>query len=166
MKNIVLIGMPGAGKTTIGGILANNLSMKFCDIDKYIEEKTGKTISEIFQDGEDAFRYIEREVVKELSGEAKMVIATGGGVIKDHKNMEKLRENGLIFFINRPLENIMGDIDIETRPLLKDDKERLYDLFDERYPLYKKYCHYEIINIGSLQEVSKRIIDIIKENLA
>lgn len=162
MKNIVLIGMPGCGKTTIGKILSEKLNMKYCDIDEYIEKKTGRTIPEIFQDGEEEFRRIEREAVLEVSKGKDMAIATGGGVIKSFINIENLRRNGIIIFINRPIENIMGDIDADNRPLIKDKKEKLYSLYKERYPLYKKYCDYQVMNIGSLEEVVERIIEIIK----
>ena len=159
MKNIVLIGMPGCGKTTIGKILSEKLNMNYCDIDEYIEKNTGKTISEIFLAGEGEFRRIEREAVLEVSQGDNRVIATGGGVVKSLVNIENLRKKGIIIFINRPIENIMADIDIDTRPLIKDKKERLYTLYKERYPLYKEYSHYEVINIGDLEEVIGRIIE-------
>lgn len=162
MKNIVLIGMPGCGKTTIGKMVSQELNMKFCGVDEYIEESTKKTITEIFKDGEESFRSIEREVVEEISKEKGMVIATGGGVIKSFKNIENLRKNGSIVYINRPLENIMMDIDTENRPLIKDEKEKLYTLYEERYLLYKEYCDYEVMNIGSLHEVVEKIIETIK----
>lgn len=162
MKNIVLIGMPGCGKTTIGKILARELGMKYCGIDEYIETSKSKTISEIFKDGEESFRQIEREAVLEISKEENTVIATGGGVIKSFENIENLRKNGIIIFLNRPVENILTDIDTVTRPLLKDGKEKLYTLFKERYTLYKEYSHYEVMNIGEIQKVTQKIIEIIK----
>lgn len=160
MKNIVLIGMPGCGKTTIGKILSEELHMKFCGVDEYIEENTGKTIPEIFQKGEEEFRRIEREAVEEISKEKNTVIATGGGVIKSFESIENLRKNGIIVYINRPLENILEDIDTDNRPLIKDEKEKLYTLYKERYLLYKEYCDYEVMNIGSLHEVVEKIIEI------
>lgn len=164
MKNIVLIGMPGCGKTTIGKLLSDQLNMKYCGIDEYIEKSTGKTIPEIFKNGEERFRRIEREAVKEISKEENTVIATGGGVIKYIENIDNLRKNGIIVYINRPLENIMEDIDIDNRPLIKDKKEKLYTLYEERYLLYKEYCDYEVMNTGSLQEVTRKIIKIIKND--
>lgn len=163
MKNIVLIGMPGCGKTTIGKILSQELAMEYCGIDEYIEARTEKTISEIFKDGEESFRQIEREAVQEVSKEENTVIATGGGVIKSFKNIENLRKNGIIIFLNRPVENIMTDIDIVTRPLLKDGPDKLHTLYKERYPLYKEYSHYEVMNIGDIYQVVEDIIEIIKD---
>lgn len=157
-KNIVFIGLSGCGKTTIGKILAKKLNMKYCDIDEYIEEREGKSIPEIFKNGEDHFREIESRAVKEVSQNSSMVISTGGGVIKLPENMEQLRKKGIIIFINRPVEDIVSDIDISNRPLLKDGKEAVYKLYRERYFLYKKYCDYEVLNKKSLPMTVDKII--------
>ncbi|HZJ99825.1 MAG TPA: shikimate kinase [Tissierellaceae bacterium] len=162
MKNIVLIGMPGSGKTTIGKILAEELDMKFCDSDEYIEEHSGKSIPEIFQDGEERFRSIEKEAILEISNEENTVIATGGGVVKSLENIINLKNNGVLIFINRPLEDIMSDIDANHRPLIKDEIEKLNKLFEERYSLYKKYSDYEVMNRGSLQELVTKIIKLLR----
>ncbi|WP_129598634.1 shikimate kinase [Anaerophilus nitritogenes] len=157
-KNIVLIGMPGCGKTTIGKLLAEKLDMDFCDLDEYIEKREEKSIPEIFEEGEDTFRKIEASVVKELSQNSDMIISTGGGVVKNPENIENLKTNGIILFINRPIENIVSDIDIYTRPLLQNGKEKIYKLYEERYLLYKKYCDEEMINDEDLQIVVDKII--------
>lgn len=145
-KNLVLIGMPGSGKTTISEILSNKVGMKLLNIDKYIEKNEGKSISDIFLNGEDYFREIESQAVEVISKETGTVIDTGGGVIKNPKNIQLLRENGVIVFINRPLENILSDLQVGHRPLLKDGKERIYKLFEERYDIYKSSCDYELVN--------------------
>lgn len=157
-KNIVLIGMPGCGKTTIGKLLADRLNMQFCDIDQYIEQKEGKSISDIFKKGEAFFRCIENKAVKEVSKNSSFVISTGGGVIKSAENMKLLKKNGVILFINRSVEDIISDVDTSARPLLKDGKEKLYTLYKERYPLYKQYCDCEIKNDTNLQIVMDRIV--------
>ncbi|CAH2213835.1 shikimate kinase [Tepidibacter aestuarii] len=157
-KNVVLIGMPGCGKTTIGNILAQRLSMEFIDIDKYIEEKEERSITDIFNYGEDYFRKIESKAVEEVSSKFSMVISTGGGVVKLYSNIERLNKNGIIIFVNRPIEDIISNVDISSRPLLKDGKYKIYNLFKQRYYLYKKYCDYEIINDTELNEVVGRII--------
>ncbi len=161
-KNIVFIGMPGCGKTTIGNRISKGLNMEFYDIDEYIKEKEGKSIQEIFKDGEEYFRKIESEAVKEVSKKTPIVISTGGGVVKSHRNMEYLKKNGIIIFINRPLENIVADIDINDRPLLKEGREKLIKLYKERYDLYKKYCDYEILNNSELSIVIDRILKLIE----
>lgn len=162
-KNIVLIGMPGCGKSTIGKELADKLDIKFCDLDEYIVENTGKSIPEIFKCGEEHFRKIESKAVVEVSGVCPQVIATGGGVVKNSENIHRLKKNGVIIFINRPIEKIFTDVDILSRPLLTSGKEKIYKLYEERYPLYKKYCDYEIINDGTSDEARDKIITYLKE---
>lgn len=161
MKCIVLIGMPGSGKTTIGKILSKKLGLKHVDIDKYIEKSTGKTIAEIFKEGEEVFRRLEKETVNKFSKEKGIVISTGGGTIKNYSNIKALKENGIIIFIDRPIENIAANVNLGNRPLLKDGVDRLYDLYDERYELYKKYSDFQIANDDSLEEAVIRIINII-----
>lgn len=160
-KNIVLIGMPGCGKTTIGKILSRKLNMDFYDVDKYIEQKTTKTIPELFAIGESHFRDVEEECVREVSKKTKRVISTGGGVVLRENNILNLKRNGIIIFINRPLENIIGDVDTTTRPLLKDGVERLKKLYEDRIDLYKGYCDFDIKNDKSLASVVEDIIKII-----
>lgn len=154
-KNIVMIGMPGSGKTTIGKELSKRLKVEFCDIDEYIIEKEGKSISEIFEKGEDYFRSIESRTVKEVSSKFPQIIATGGGVVKREENIKVLRQNGIIIFLNRPVKHIAQDVDIKSRPLLKDGPEKLYELFKERYELYNKYCDYKIDNIDIEESIDK-----------
>lgn len=160
-KNIVLIGMPGCGKTTIGKLLSESLNVGFCDIDKYIEESENISIPEIFKNGEEYFRQIEAKAVEEVSKTCPQIISTGGGVVKNYNNIDVLMRTGIIIFINRPLELILSDVDTENRPLLKEGKEKLYTLFQERYSLYKEYCDYEIENSGDLQEVINEVERII-----
>lgn len=158
-KNIVLIGMPGAGKTTLGKELSERLGFMNVDIDTYIEEKTGTTITQLFLTGESNFREIETNIIREVSRNRGTVITTGGGTIKNYINIENLRENGIIVFIDRPLENILEDIEMQTRPLLKDGKHKLYDLYNERYDLYSKYCDFKVKNDKSIEDAVNRILE-------
>jgi len=160
MKNLVLIGMPGSGKSTIGHLLSQQLNMKFIDMDDYIEEMEGKSIKELFGVSEDCFRDAETRCSLALSNMDQIVVAAGGGIIKRKENIDYLKRNSLIIFINRPVENILTDIDYEVRPLLSDGKERLYALYDERIHLYKEYCDLEIGNSGTMQETLNKIIGI------
>lgn len=160
MKSIVLIGMPGCGKSAIGEIIAEKLKMTFIDADKYIRESTRSTIAELFENGEESFRDIEAKVAVELSEKAPAIIATGGGVIKRYENVLQLKKNGIIIYINRPIENITGDIDVVARPLLAKDPSQLYKLLEERGHLYKKYCDYEVMNTSSIDDIVNNIIDI------
>lgn len=161
-KNIVLIGMSGCGKTTIGKILSQKLGLKFFDVDQYIEQRSGKTISELFSIGEEYFRSLEREAVQDLHKEKASVIATGGGVVKNYLNIKDLKENGVVIFIDRPVENIAEDVEVATRPLLKDGVHKLYELFHERYDLYKKYCDYQVMNDKGIEETIETIIEMKK----
>ena len=161
-KSITLIGMPGCGKTTIGKLLSKKLNYQFIDIDSYIEEKQGKTIDEIFKNGEEYFRNIETEACRELGEIKNSIISSGGGVVKRYINIEYLKRESIVIFIDRPLIQILNDIDDKKRPLLANGKEVLYKLYDERYELYKKYCDYRIKNIVSLEEVIDKMLKIIK----
>jgi len=160
MKNIVLIGMPGCGKSVIGKMLAEKLEMTFLDIDSYIEAKTKITITEIFKNGENEFRDIEAKATLEVSKNTDTVIATGGGVVKKYENILNLKRNGIIIYIIRSIENTMADIDFMARPLLAGDLCQLYKLFEERESLYKKYCDYEVMNISNIEDVVNAIIEI------
>ncbi|MBX4260132.1 shikimate kinase [Clostridium estertheticum] len=162
MKNIVLIGMPGCGKSEIGEILAEKIEMNFIDVDVFIESSTSRSITEIFKNGEDAFRDIESIAVRNLSKKNNVVISTGGGVIKRYENILHLKKKGIIIYINRPIENIVSDINIEGRPLLAKDPGRISKLFDGRGPLYKKYCDYEVMNVSEIDDVINDIVEIYK----
>jgi len=160
MKSIVLIGMPGCGKSTIGEMIAEKIKMTFIDADVYIRESTNHTIAELFEDGEEGFRDIESIAAIELSKKNPAVIATGGGVIKRYENILNLKKTGIVIYINRPIENIVADIDVVARPLLAKDPSQLYKLLEERSDLYKKYCDHEVMNISSIDDVVKDIIKI------
>lgn len=161
-KKIFLIGMPGCGKSTIGKDVALRLNIPFYDVDEIIENREKQKISQIFNNGEDYFRKLESEVLLQLSKEPFGIIATGGGAIKIKKNINTIKNCGLIIFIDRPLTQIMIDIDTKSRPLLKDGKDKLIKLYEERYPLYEKYCDYKVINDTSLSKITECIINIMK----
>lgn len=165
IKNIALIGILGCGKTTVGKALSEKSGIAFVDLDEYIEKKYNTTINEIFKQGEDVFRKMETEALKEVSTNIPSIISTGGGVIKKQENMEILKENSIIIFINRPIDNIAADIDISFRPLLAEGPSKLYSLYKERYPLYKKYADYEIINDKDVDSIVNEIMKLIKEVL-
>lgn len=162
-KNILLIGMMGCGKTTLGRILAKKLSYDFIDMDDYIEEIANDSISNLFKVSEENFRNWETEACRRLSKINKSVISAGGGVIKKNINVKLFNANSIIIFIDRPIENILEDIDVSKRPLLSKGKEVLYKLKEERYDLYKNYCHYRVVNDGSLEEAIDSIMKIINE---
>lgn len=164
-KNIVLIGMPGCGKSTIGEIIAKDLNYNFCDMDVYIEEIAGKCIPELFEESEDIFREWETRACKELCEKDNFIIASGGGVVKKNINMEILRKRCIIIFIDRPTDEIIKDVNVSTRPLLKDGVSKVYDLYNERYDLYKKAADVTIINNGLIEEVIENCKEKIRELL-
>ena len=148
IKNIVLIGMPGCGKTTIGKLLASKLNKKFIDLDDYIESENGCSIPDIFKNGEECFRKLESKAVEKISVEKNIIIATGGGVIK----------NGIVVFIDRPLENIISDVDISGRPLLKKGINEIEKIYNERYDIYKAYCDFSVHNTLNLEAIVDDIV--------
>ena len=103
-KNIVLIGMMGSGKTTVGRLLARRLGRELADTDALIEQRTGRSIPDIFaRDGEPAFRALELELCRELSGRKGLVIACGGGLPMQEEAIAALKENGLVFWLDREI---------------------------------------------------------------
>lgn len=152
-QNIVLIGMPGSGKSTVGKALAEKLGRNFVDTDDIITEKHG-VISEIFASkGEAYFRDIETETVKAIAKQSGIVIATGGGAVLRKENVDALRQNGVIFFLNRPLEDIIPTSD---RPL-SSDVNSLRKRFNERYDIYKVTGDFEIAIDGSIDNAVNKI---------
>ncbi|CAB1250584.1 shikimate kinase [Clostridium sp. WLY-B-L2] len=164
-KNVVLIGMPGSGKTTIGRMLSKELNKGFIDIDDYIEKQQGRTISEIFEGGEKFFRNLELKAVSQVSQKENIVISTGGGVIKNEENILNLRKKGLIIFIDRPLEKIICDLDIDNRPLLKNNTGEIEKIFKDRYHIYMNCCDFSVKNVDTVESVLKSIIKVYTGNL-
>lgn len=155
--NIVLIGMPSAGKTTIGKMLEEKLGKEFFDLDDMIIAKAGKSIPEIFQEsGETGFRAIETEVAIEASKMNNKIIATGGGVVKHKVNMDFLRLNGITIFIDRDIDKLISSD--PNRPL-SSSKQALQQMYKERYPLYQKYAAYIAVNNANIEETVDDIVN-------
>lgn len=155
--NIVLIGMPSAGKTTIGKMLEEKLGKEFFDLDDMIIAKAGKSIPEIFQEsGETGFRAIETEVAIEASKMNNKIIATGGGVVKHKVNMDFLRLNGITIFIDRDIDKLISSD--PNRPL-SSSKQALQHMYKERYPLYQKYATYVAVNNANIDETVDDIVN-------
>ena len=148
MKNIVLIGMPGCGKSTFGKLLARRLGRKFYDADEVLEEREQRTIKDFFAESEDAFRAAETRTLAYLAELEDAVIATGGGAVKRAENMELMKRNGVVIFLDRKPEQILGNIEGDARPLLAEDKQRIFKLYEERIDLYRRYADKIITNSG------------------
>ena len=132
VRNILLIGMPGSGKTTVGRALAQKLGRPFSDLDSLIEEKAGKPIPAIFaQAGEESFRRLEHEVLRQESKKSGVVISCGGGIVTRPENLPFLHENSLVLWLRRPLEKLST----EGRPLSQ--SRNVEELYRERKPLYE-----------------------------
>lgn len=152
MTNIVLIGMPGCGKTTLGQALAELTGREAIDIDQRIVERAGCSIPEIFaQSGEAAFRDLEREMTAEIGKLSGKIILTGGGVIKDRRNYAPLHQNSRIYHLVRDLNVLPSD----GRPLSQ--SSNLFDMWTEREPLYKAFRDTVIDNNGSVEETAAAI---------
>ena len=150
-ENLVLLGMPGSGKTTIGKYL--DIGKEFVDSDWIIEEQYGP-IPELFEKyGESGFRDRETAVIKELAKKTGMLIACGGGAILRQENLKSLRQNGKLYFLDRPLEKIRPT---EDRPLAQ-DFEALKKRYEERYPIYMREAD-EVIKItGTVEESLRKV---------
>lgn len=161
MKNIVLIGMPGSGKTTLGMALAEKLRRPFVDADAYLEEKEGRTIQSFFAESEKAFRDAEERTIEDLSRRQNLIIATGGGVVKRSRNVARLHETGLLIFIDRRAEDIVTDVEVEKRPLLAEGPDKVFALYKERIALYRKAADRILENRGSEEEVLARLLEMV-----
>lgn len=154
-ENIVLIGMPSSGKTTIGQMIALKLNKKFIDTDELIKEKIKVEIKDYFEKfGEEAFRDIEEEVIKEVSKLNNCVISTGGGAILRKINIRALKQNGRIYFINRFLENLTATSDRPLSSNIDDLKKR----YLERMPIYQSVADVVVDNNHSIDDAVKQIL--------
>ena len=153
-ENIVLSGMPGAGKSTVGRLLAQELNRPFFDLDEEIVRFAGRSIPEIFAtDGEATFRNLETEVLREvLANQKGLVLATGGGAVLRDENVDLLHRNGKICFLDRPLEALLPTSD---RPLANSE-EAIRRRYEERYERYCTTADYRIDADASPEEVVRR----------
>ncbi len=153
-QNLVLVGMPGSGKSTLGKRFAEKHAMPFIDTDDLIREQTGTDISTIFAErGEAAFRDIEAAVIRQIESVQHTVIATGGGAILREENICSLTANGRICFLDRPLSDIVATAD---RPL-SSDRERLQERYNERYALYCAAADYTVNCVADIPQNIQRM---------
>ena len=137
-KNIVLIGMMGSGKTTVGELLARHLCRLFIDTDALIEEREGRAIPDIFsRDGEEFFRALERKTARELSGRTGLVIACGGGLPTQAEAIAALKENGLVFWLDRDPGETYDSLNVSHRPLAQSGREDFIRRYQSRASIYR-----------------------------
>ena len=153
-RNVMLIGMPGSGKSTVGAALAESLGRRLVDVDERIVEMAGCSIPEIFaKDGEEGFRQIEHQALCEVSKESGLVIATGGGVVTRPENLDPMRQNSLIVWLLRDTALLPKD----GRPLSQTNS--LTEMFNVREPLYRAAADCIADNNGSLEDTVKQILE-------
>lgn len=166
--NIVLCGMMGVGKSSVGVKIAELTGRRWIDTDVVIANRHGR-ISEIFENyGEEYFRSLETDVVKEFAKEDGLVVSTGGGLVLRLENSELLKRNGKIFFLRASLKTLLERVKAdETRPLLKDagrTAERLNELLSARMPIYSHIADYIIDTDGiSIEEEAAQVIALMTE---
>lgn len=152
--NLVLIGMPGCGKSTIARKLAEISGRPAVDIDQRIVERIDMPIRDFFaQQGEARFRQIEAEILAEVTLQTGQIIATGGGIVKDWENVRRLRQSGKVYFLDRSLDQLETD---PSRPL-SSSREALRQLYDQRINLYRAACDQQIENNGSADRTARRL---------
>ena len=153
-ENIVLIGMPACGKSTIGKALAALLNKEFIDSDTIIESEENKSIPQIFAEvGEAGFRDIESRVIADLASKNNCVIAVGGGAVLREENVKNLKLNGRLFFLDAPLSDLQSTA---SRPL-SSTPESLKRRYEERYGIYTAVCDHKIAITRDLEENLKKI---------
>lgn len=159
MENIILIGMPGCGKSTIGKALADRLGKEFVDADTELEKREGRPIARIIpDDGEARFRELETEILAHLGKQSGLVIATGGGCVTRAENWSLLQQNGRIIWLQRELSLLPTD----GRPLSQ--VNRLEDMYAKREPLYRQLADYVIDNNGPECQTIDRILSVLEGN--
>ncbi len=156
-QNIILIGMPTCGKSTIGKIISQKLNKEFVDTDSLIEKEIKMEIKDFLRkDNEQEFRDIEEKVIKEIAKKQNQVISCGGGVIKRPENIERLKQNGIVIFIDRDITLLKAS---DKRPL-STDLESLKKLYEERYPIYLESSDIIITNnTDDYQDAAEKIIN-------
>lgn len=155
-ENIVLIGMPASGKTTVGRLLSRMTDRIFVDTDEMIEREAGIPIQDIFKKfGEAVFREMEAKAIRSIASDSGKVIATGGGSILREENANALRMNGRLYFIDRPLSEL---VPTDSRPTAS-TKEAIECRYKERYPMYCRFADKRIDGAGDAATVAKKIME-------
>ncbi len=164
-RPILLVGLTGCGKTTLGKLACDRLSFRFIDMDIKIEQEQGRTIPQIFEQGEQCFRDIESDMLLKLSDCSDVVIASGGGIVEREQNRDIMKERYKVIMIDRDVDSIFSDIDTSHRPLLADGKDRLYKLHERRDALYRHSADVIIKNDGTEQDAVEKLVSEIEKDI-
>ena len=163
-KNIILIGMMGCGKSTVGALLAHRLGRELVDTDAVIEERTGRAIPDIFSaDGEEGFRALELALCRELGGQSGLVIACGGGLPLQDGAIAALKQNGLAFWLDRDPGQTYDGLDVSGRPLAQGGREDFLRRYEQRAPVYRRWADHVIPRGAEPEDAAARIAAIYKE---
>lgn len=161
--NIYLTGIMSCGKTVKGKRVARTLGWEFIDADEYIEKISGRTVKQLFAEGEHVFRKWESKAMYELSLRKNIVVATGGGAILKDENVSAMKLSGIIVLIERNIEDILNGINTDTRPLLKDGKEKLVSIYEARKDRYYATCDVAVKSYEyDIYKTVKDIVNVIK----
>ena len=164
MKNIVLIGMMGCGKTTVGKLLSQCLNRPLIDTDALIEERADSPVRDIFRDyGEERFRDWEQVVCREISGQENLVIACGGGLPLQDGAIAVLKQTGLVFWLDRDPGETYDALDVSGRPLAQAGREDFLQRYAARAPIYRRWADYTIPCASGPQEAARLISTIYLE---
>lgn len=160
MKNIVLIGMMGCGKSTVGRLLARRLGRTLIDTDQFIESRVGMTIPELFAaQGESYFRALETGVAQALSLREDLIIACGGGLPMQN-GFSALRESGVVVWLNRDPADIFDSGELGDRPLAQEGREAFLKLAAEREAAYRTAAHHIITDFTSPVSTAARVLEV------
>ena len=163
-KNIILIGMMGCGKSTVGRLLARRLGRELADTDGLIEARTGRTIPDIFaSEGEEGFRALELELCRELSRGQGLVVACGGGLPTQDGAISALKETGLVFWLDRDPGETYDALDVSGRPLAQRGRADFLRRYRDRAPVYRRWADYTVPCGDGPQAVSDLIFNIFSE---
>ena len=154
MRNLIFVGLPGSGKSTVGRLCARALNLPFVDADKFLEQREGRSVADIFaSSGEGYFRDLESRVLTELCRREGIVLATGGGAVLRAQNVRALRQNGVVVYIDRPL----GQLAVGGARPLSQSAEALAAMHAARAPLYAAACDARVENDGPFESVAEAI---------
>lgn len=150
MANLYLVGLPGAGKTTVGRIVARRLKLRFVDLDRLIMQREGATISELFHADENAFREKEIEALKWVQENLDhCVVATGGGIVERQENIDLLHKEKVLYVVRHP-RSILTTLNTDKRPVFHNDPNLIYPIARRRIPLYESIADARVTNNRSL----------------
>lgn len=163
MKNIVLIGMMGSGKSTIGALLSQRLGRELADTDELIEAREGRSIADIFAaEGEGYFRDRELEAARELARREGLVIACGGGLPLRPDSMGSLKTGGVVFWLRRDPGETYDTMDTDRRPLAQQGREDFLARFAQREPIYRQWADHVIDDFSSPENTLNTILEVLK----